>query len=175
MKAIIVIMNKFILVFMLSVIVTLTLPISSTVATEKGQVTNLPIPRFVSLKATKSNIRRGPSKTHKIDWVFVKKNIPLKIVDEFGHWRRIIDYEGASGWIHKSLLSGSRTVLILEDMVPLYLKPTTDSIIRAKIEKNVIGSLGKCKLSWCFVKFSSDKGWVNRKDFWGLIQNELRE
>ena len=175
MKAIMVIMNKLILVFMLSIIVNLTVSVNISFATKKGQVTNLPIPRFVSLKATKSNIRRGPSTTHKIDWVFVKKNIPLKVVDEFGHWRRIIDYEGASGWIHKSLLSGSRTILTLEDMAPLFLKPTPDSIIKAEIEKNVIGSLGKCKLNWCFVKFSADKGWVDRKHFWGLIENEMRE
>ena len=34
----------------------------------KGQVTGLPIPRFVSVKSSKVNVRRGPSSTYQIDW-----------------------------------------------------------------------------------------------------------
>ena len=32
-----------------------------------GPETNLPMPRFVSLKASESNVRRGPSLSHRID------------------------------------------------------------------------------------------------------------
>ena len=103
MKAIIVIMNKLILVFMLSIIVNLTFSVNISFATKKGQVTNLPIPRFVSLKATKSNIRRGPSTTHKIDWVFVKKKKPIKVFEKFGHWRRKINYKVATERNQKSI------------------------------------------------------------------------
>ena len=61
----------------------------------RGQVTNLPMPRFVSLKAAEGNVRRGPSLSHRIDWVFTKRNMPLEIVGEYGHWRRVQDREGA--------------------------------------------------------------------------------
>ena len=73
---------------------------------KRGPVTNLPLPRYVSLKASKANVRRGPSRTHRIDWVFTRKSMPLQITAEYGHWRRVRDIEGAGGWVHYSLLSG---------------------------------------------------------------------
>ncbi len=142
---------------------------------DRGQITNLPIPRFVSLKTSKGNIRRGPSLSHKIDWVLMARNIPLKIVDEHEHWRRVVDHEGASGWIHYSLISGARTALVLQDMSSLHKKPQYDSDVKAKIEINAIGSLGKCDQDWCFLRFSTGKGWVNRSKLWGLLENEIRQ
>ena len=76
----------------------------------RGPVTNLPIPRFVSLKADEANVRRGPSLTHRIDWVFTRREMPLMIVAEHGHWRKVQDRDGAGGWVHYALLSGARTV-----------------------------------------------------------------
>ena len=72
-------------------------------ASERGSVTNLPIPRFVSLKAAEGNVRRGPSLSHRIDWIYKQRNMPLEVTAEFGHWRRVRDREGAGGWVHYSL------------------------------------------------------------------------
>ena len=60
-------------------------------AGERGPVTGLPLPRYVSLKASEANVRRGPSLTHRIDWVFKRRDMPLRITAEFGHWRRVED------------------------------------------------------------------------------------
>ena len=78
---------------------------------EKGAVTKLPIPRYVSLKASEGNVRRGPSLTHRIDWILKLRNMPLQVVAEHGHWRKVLDFEGAGGWIHYSLLSGSLSLI----------------------------------------------------------------
>ena len=88
---------------------------------ERGSVTNLPIPRYVSLKAPEANVRRGPSLSHRIDWVFQRRAMPLKITDEYGHWRRVQDIDGAGGWMHYSLLSGARTVIVREETSELRL------------------------------------------------------
>ena len=45
--------------------------------TRRGPVTNLPMPRYVSLKTSEGNVRRGPSLTHRIDWVFKRRGMPL--------------------------------------------------------------------------------------------------
>ena len=71
---------------------------SSASADQRGQVTNLPIPRFVSMKAPEGNVRRGPSLSHRVDWIFKQKNTPLKIIAEFGHWRQVVDWEGNQLW-----------------------------------------------------------------------------
>ena len=60
---------------------------SSLCAQERGPVTNLPMPRYVSLKASKAHARRGPSLSHRIDWVFTRKNMPLEIYAEYENWR----------------------------------------------------------------------------------------
>ncbi|MGL4278966.1 MAG: SH3 domain-containing protein, partial [Albidovulum sp.] len=62
-----------------------------TVAEVRGAVTNLPLPRYVSLKAAEANARRGPSLDHRIDWVFRHRDMPLKVTAEFENWRRVED------------------------------------------------------------------------------------
>ena len=71
---------------------------------KKGQVTNLPIPRYVSLKVKEANARRGPSLSHKIDWIYKRKNMPLEIYGEYENWRRVRDFEGLGGWVHYTCL-----------------------------------------------------------------------
>ncbi|MEX2519918.1 MAG: SH3 domain-containing protein, partial [Paracoccaceae bacterium] len=82
------------------------------VAQALGPETNLPLPRFVSLKTEKANIRRGPGLTHKVDWVFLKRGMPLEIVAEHGHWRKVRDVDGASGWVHHAMLRGERSAVV---------------------------------------------------------------
>ena len=97
---------------LLGIIAAVHLISTPVVAAELGQVTNLPVPRFVSLKAANGNVRRGPSLTHRIDWVFNQRDMPLRITAEYDNWRRVEDRDGMGGWMHYSLLSGTRTVLM---------------------------------------------------------------
>ena len=91
----------------------------SASAKERGRVTNLPIPRYVSIKTDECNVRRGPSLNHRIDWVFQRKGMPVEVTAEHGHWRRVRDRDGEGGWVHYSLLSGVRTVIVEENLLDL--------------------------------------------------------
>lgn len=153
----------------------IVLLLSSMALAERGPVTNLPMPRFVSLKASEGNVRRGPSLSHRIDWVFMHRNMPLQIVAEHGHWRRVVDQDGAGGWVHYTLLSGVRTVRINEDMVGLHKLADPSSPVNAYSEIGVIARLGKCTQAWCRVTIDSAKGWVKRDILWGLLPGEVRE
>lgn len=144
-------------------------------ASERGPVTNLPMPRFVSLKASEGNVRRGPSLSHRIDWVFKRRNMPLRVVAEHGHWRRVEDRDGAGGWVHYTLLSGVRTALIETDMAPVHQKPDPASSIRAYAEAGVVARLGSCAQGWCQVTLEGTKGWIKRNTVWGLMPGETRE
>jgi SH3-like domain-containing protein len=118
---------------------------------EIGCVTNLPLPRFVSLKGSEGNARRGPGLTHRIDWVFTRAGMPLRITAEYENWRRVEDAEGAGGWVHYSLLSGVRTVLVTLDMAELRDAPDTDAPVVAQAELGVIGRVLECNTAWCRV------------------------
>lgn len=141
----------------------------------RGPVTNLPMPRYVSLKASKANVRRGPSLTHRIDWVFTRRNMPLRITAEHGHWRRVQDMDGAGGWVHYSLLSGVRTVIVEEDMLAIRMKPQGDSPEVALLELGVVARLGECGPDWCRLTSGGYKGWAQKSDLWGVKPEELRE
>lgn len=141
----------------------------------RGPVTNLPIPRFVSLKASEGNVRRGPSLTHRIDWVFTRRDMPLEITGEYGHWRRVRDREGAGGWMHYSLLSGARTVIVAEDMVPMRMRPDEGAPAVAHAEAGVIARLGDCSLDWCRISAGGERGWTPKTALWGVKPEEIRE
>lgn len=154
---------------MLSVV----LPVSAA-EQKRGPVTNLPIPRFVSLKAAEGNVRRGPSLTHRIDWVFKRRSMPLQITAEYGHWRRVQDRDGAGGWVHFSLISGNRTVLVEQDMVPVYSRPDPESQVNATFELGVVAKLGACNKTWCRISAGGYRGWTSKENLWGVGPDEIR-
>lgn len=142
---------------------------------EKGSETNLPIPRFVSLKSSEGNVRRGPSLTHRIDWVFTRRDMPLQVVAEHGNWRRVVDRDGVGGWIHYALLSGVRTVIVESDMVALRSRPEEGGRVVAEAQAGVIARLGKCFPDWCEIAADGADGWVPKTALWGVEPGETRD
>lgn len=142
---------------------------------ERGAVTNLPLPRFVSMKAAEGNVRRGPSLTHRIDWVYTRRDMPLEITAEYGHWRRVRDRDGAGGWVHYSLLSGVRTVIIEEDMLDVHTRPDLTSPIDAKLKVGVIARLGDCEEDWCEVTAGGYSGWARKTALWGVSPEDSQK
>ena len=158
-----------------AVAMTCALVISAMTATaqERGPVTTLPMPRFVSLKASEGNVRRGPSLSHRIDWVLKRRHMPLQVVAEFGHWRRVVDRDGAGGWVHYSLLSGTRTVLVERDMLPLLMKPDPNAPMNAQLELGVVARLDECAAGWCRINAGGYRGWVEAASLWGVYAEDL--
>lgn len=152
-------------------------PQMSSAQQKLGTVTKLPLPRFVSMKATEAFARRGPGKNHKIDWKFMHRGMPLKVVDEHGHWRQIEDNEGEGGWVHYALLSRVRTVLVVDDEVEMFDKPAGLSRLVAKLSDGVVGDFIGCAGSMCEIEVSNDaeqkfRGWVARGAIWGVTGSE---
>lgn len=142
---------------------------------QRGPVTNLPLPRYVSLKGSEGNARRGPSLSHRIDWVFRHAGMPLRVVAEFGHWRRVEDWDGAGGWVHYALLSGVRTAVVTQQMAELRTSPDMEADIVAKAEAGAIVKLEDCTLDWCEVSGGGENGWVPKSSIWGVDPQETRE
>jgi SH3-like domain-containing protein len=148
---------------------------TGTQDSSRGDVTNLPLPRYVSLKTNEGNARRGPGLTHRIDWVFSRAGMPLRVTAEYENWRRVEDAEGVGGWVHYSLLSGSRTILVTANMMDLRDRPLPDATIVLRAEAGVIGRLMECSLTWCRMSIGGEKGWAQKTDFWGVDTDETLE
>jgi SH3-like domain-containing protein len=138
----------------------------------RGAVTNLPLPRYVTLKTDEGHARRGPGLSHRIDWVFTRAGMPLKVTAEFEHWRRIEDSEGAGGWIHYTLLSGSRAVLVTGDMTELRAAPDPAADPVAMAEYGVVARLLECTPGWCRIAVDGTRAWAPRQALWGVDDGE---
>ncbi len=139
----------------------------------RGAVTNLPLPRFVSLKKGDVNVRRGPGLTHRIDWVFTRPGMPLRITAEYEHWRRVEDETGEGGWVQYAMLSGARSVLVETDMAEFHDAADSASEVSFQAERGVIGRLLECAVDVCRVAVDGNKGWVAKADLWGVDADEL--
>ncbi len=139
----------------------------------------LPLPRFVSLKADRVNVRGGPTKDHDVTWVYTRAGLPVEIIAEFENWRRIRDWEGAEGWVYHSLLSGRRTAVVVPkakgELVPILAEPDEESAISAKLESGVLGTVKTCTGTWCHIAGERFDGWIRQERVWGVYPNEKVE
>jgi SH3-like domain-containing protein len=136
----------------------------------------LPIPRFVSLKAEKVNVRRGPSSDHPVAWVFQRKGLPVEIVAEFENWRRVRDSDGEEGWILQNMLSGKRTAVIAPwkrgQTVPLHAGAAAGTALVAQVGAGVVGEVELCDGQWCEVTAGGYDGYVEQTQLWGVYPGE---
>ncbi len=144
-----------------------------------GASTGLALPRYVSLKSDRVNLREGPSKDHRTSWVFQRAGLPVEVTAEFDIWRRIRDSEGSEGWVLQSLLSGRRTALVKpwakNETLPLYAKPSDKSDEIARLQASVIGNVKKCDGTWCRIYGDGYDGYMLQSNLWGVYPNEKIE
>jgi SH3-like domain-containing protein len=143
---------------------------------QRGSVSNLPIPRYVSLKSDRVNVREGPSKEHQTVWVYARAGLPVEITAEFETWRKIRDWEGAEGWVQHSLLSGRRTAIVAPwKKEPLPLSDADRKTTLARLSPGVVGSLHGCDGTWCRLSGKDFDGFIEQKNLWGVYPNETLE
>lgn len=149
--------------------------VKQAAATTGGK--KLPVPRFVSLKSDKVNVRRGPSTDQAIVWVFSRAGLPVEVIAESENWRRVRDSEGADGWVFHSLLSARRTALVSpwskgEESVPLYNSKSTSARAVAALQAGVLGSVLACDGEWCELSVDDYSGYVQQEKLWGVYRGE---
>jgi SH3-like domain-containing protein len=140
----------------------------------KGSVTGLPIPRYVSLRADAVNLRSGPGDRYPIDWMYKRVGMPVEILREFDVWRLVETPDGEKGWMHEATLVGRRDFIIHERPETLRTAPDDNSRPIAVLELGVIGHIRSCGAgaAWCRVDIKGYSGWLQRNALWGLLPNE---
>ncbi|WP_442897061.1 SH3 domain-containing protein [Enterovirga sp.] len=160
------------------------LPMRGEAASEipLGKVSGLPVPRYVSLKTDRVNLREGPSKDHRTAWVFQRAGLPVEITAEYETWRRIRDAEGTEGWVLHSLLSGRRTALVMPwakagtQPLALYARADDHATVVAQLQPNVIANVKTCREGWCRVVIGTEtSGYIKQDHLWGVYPNETVE
>jgi len=153
-------------------------PGSGSVAGASG----LPVPRFVSLKSDRVNMRNGPGTDYPTAWVYRRAGLPLEVIKEFEGWRQVRDADGAAGWVMQSFLSGRRTALVLPweikagaavPKVALRRDDSERARAVAMIEAGVIANLASCDGRWCSVNIDKFHGYIEQKKLWGVYEGEV--
>jgi SH3-like domain-containing protein len=139
-----------------------------------SEESRLPLPRFVTLRAQQANMRSGPGEQYPIKWTYQRPGVPLEVIREHHHWRQIRDWQGAEGWMHSSMLSSKRSVMVVGGIRTLRDQPDPRSGAAARVEGPAIGRLLSCQKAadWCRVEFGGVKGWLRRADMWGVYDSE---
>jgi SH3-like domain-containing protein len=137
---------------------------------------SLPVPRFVSIKADRVNVRGGPDKDHDVSYIYTRVGWPVEITAEFEDWRRIRDSDGTEGWVYHSLLSGKRTAVVQmklkTDLAQLYAKPDDKSTVTAQLQVGVLATVKRCTGAWCEISGDGFDGWLQQNELWGVYPNE---
>jgi len=63
--------------------------------------------------------------------------------------------------------------VIVQDHVDLHNHPTAESLVTARLERNVVARLMSCKPNWCRLSSSGYKGWAPKTALWGVTQTEV--
>ena len=133
----------------------------------------LPVPRFVTLKSDNVNMRAGPGTEYPILWHYRKSGLPLRVEAEFGVWRKVVDHDGTTGWMHHSVVSLKRMALVTTSSARIHAEADDEAVLVAVAERNALLELQSCPTQWCKVAAGDLRGWVARTSIWGLLDGEI--
>jgi SH3-like domain-containing protein len=139
----------------------------------EGNVTGLPIPRFVSLSASRINMRVGPGMRYPIDWVYQRRGLPVEVVAEYELWRKVRDVDGAEGWMLKHMISAKRYALVTVAVATLRNAPEDGAAPVLYAKKGVQGLLEECQADWCLLQVDGTEGWLRKSSLWGAYSGEV--
>src|SRR6476469_625743 len=156
-------------------------PVAQGAAAASEAASGPQVPRFVSLKSDRVNLRQGPGTEYPTAWVFRRAGLPVEVIKEFESWRQVRDAEGTTGWVLGTMLSGRRTAVILPwEVKPGQTQPVT-AVLRdddsqsasavAQVEAGVLASIITCDGKWCRVSVSGFRGYIEQTKLWGAYKD----
>ncbi len=132
---------------------------------------DLPVPRWVSLKFDEVNARGGPGEDHRILWVYHARGLPMMVIEETAEWRRLRDPYGETAWVQMNQVTGERTALRAESTpLPLLASPKEGAAVRALLSPRSVASLERCKDGWCQIEAGGVKGWAPQDALFGTAE-----
>jgi len=136
------------------------------IATTSAQ--NREVPYWAAMRAGEVNMRVGPSSDYRIDWVYKRKGLPIKVVRVMEGWRLIEDIDGTRGWVVARLLTPDRGAIVIgEGVAAMRAEPAKTGHLKWNLEPGVVGMLGKCAEAWCRLNVDGRDGWVKAERLWG--------
>lgn len=120
----------------------------------------------ISVDSKIANLRSGPGTENQVLWQ-VERFHPLIIVEKKGVWCRVKDFEGDTAWLHKSLISSTRSVITVKAKCNVRSGPGTDNPVIFTTERGVPFKVIKTKGNWLNIQHADgDTGWIHNSLVW---------
>jgi SH3-like domain-containing protein len=131
-------------------------------------------PYWASISAGKAMMRAGPGRNFPATWLYVRADLPVKVIETYPDWRKVRDPGGETGWMLQRLLSSTRTALVTgKEARPLHEKPDAGSKIRYHAQPGVVGRISHCGGGWCRLDAGGREGYIRTEHIWGVDPGEL--
>lgn len=127
---------------------------------------------YASLAAQRARMRTGPGRNFPASWLYVRRNLPVRVIDSYGEWRKIEDPAGTQGWMLGTLVSKARTAIVVADApVELRDRPAGATVLW-RAAPGVVGKLSQCGSGWCRLDVNGQAGFVEVRGLWGVGGDE---
>lgn len=130
-------------------------------------------PYWASIAAGKALMRNGPGQNYPASWLYRRADLPIKVVDIYGDWRKIEDPDGTQGWMRVTLLSDTRTAMVMGAITEMRSEPRLGAHVNWRAAPGVIGRISKCGEGWCWFDVKGRGGYVEQSHLWGTEPGEV--
>ena len=132
-----------------------------------------PLPYWASIAAGQALMRTGPDRTYPALWLYKRRDLPVKVLQVVGPWRRVQEQDGSSGWMLAQLLAARRTgVVVAGGLRPIRSGPSNDADLLWQAEPGVIGRISKCDGQFCRIQIGEKVGYIEQNAIWGTDPGE---
>jgi SH3-like domain-containing protein len=130
-------------------------------------------PYWASIAAGRAFMRTGPGENYPAVWLYVRRDLPIQVIEVYRSWRKIRDPDGATGWMLVSLLSDTRTAIVRgERPAPMLEEPDEAARVRYRAEPGVVGRISRCADGWCHFDVGGRGGYLRVDRIWGVGRDE---
>jgi SH3-like domain-containing protein len=132
-----------------------------------------PTPYMASIAAGRAMMRTGPGQNYPGTWLYVREDLPIRVIEIYQNWRKVQDPDGTTGWMMVNLLSDQRTAIVRGDGPrPLHEAPDEATPIRFRAQPGVVGRVSRCAGGWCHFDVRGRSGYIRIDQVWGVEQGE---
>jgi SH3-like domain-containing protein len=130
------------------------------------------LPYWASISAGQALMRTGPDRSYPALWLYKRRDLPIRVLQVMGPWRRVQERDGSAGWMLASLLAARRTAIVSGSIRPIRAEARADAPLLWQAEPGVIGRISKCDGQFCRIQIGEKIGFIEQSALWGLDPNE---
>jgi SH3-like domain-containing protein len=123
---------------------------------------------MLSIKGDNVHLRSGPGKKYSVKWEY-GAGFPVKVVGRKGDWLKVKDFEGDTGWVHKSLLTSHPHMIVKANKINIRKGPGSKNKIVGMAYYGVVFETLQHQSGWVEVQHDSGlTGWISSTFLWGF-------